>query len=212
MVSRMDDGVRKVVELVNELGLDENTVILFTSDNGPQGDRWQPLVDFFDGNGPLRGTKTTLYEGGIRVPLVVRWPGKVKPASVSDRVCASQHVLPTLAAFAGSTTPDGLDGISLLPELTGTPGKAHDHLYWEHYTGKGMIQAVRSGDWKLVQPAPGAPFELYDVSKDLAERSNVAADHPDVVKRLTKLAASSHTPPRQDQTDAIRVSVKDYVR
>ena len=212
MISRLDDGVGQVVELVRELGLDENTVILFTSDNGPQGDRWQPLVDFFDGNGPLRGTKTTLYEGGIRVPLVVRWPGKVKPASVSDRVSASQDVLPTLAAVARASVPDGLDGISLFPELTGTPGKTHEHLYWEHYTGKGMIQAVRSGDWKLVQPAPGAPFELYDLSKDLAEETNVAADHPDVVKRLSELAASSHTPPRQDQTDAIRVSVKDYVR
>ena len=212
MVSRLDDGVGRVAALVRELGLDENTLIVFTSDNGPQGDRWQPLVEFFDGNGPFRGTKTTLYEGGIRVPLIARWPGRIKPGTTSDRVCGNQDLFPTLADVAGATPPGDLDGRSLLPTLTGGESPAHDHLYWEHYTGKGMIQAVRRGDWKLVQGAPGGPFELYDLSKDVGETTDVAADHPEVVKTLSDLAARSHTEPRKDQTDVIRVSVKDYVR
>jgi arylsulfatase A-like enzyme len=192
MVSRMDDGVGKVVALVGELGLAENTLIVFVSDNGGQGDKWQPLVEFFEGNGPLRGTKGALYEGGIRVPLIARWPGRIKPGTTSDRLSGHQDLLPTFAEAAGAS--------------------AHDHLYWEHYTGKGMVQAVRAGDWKLVQSKPGQPFELYDLAKDLGETRDLAAEHPDVVKRLTELASKSHTPERRDLRVEKPVTIKDYVR
>ena len=212
MVSRLDDGVGQVVSLVRELGLDDNTLIVFTSDNGPQGDRWQPLADFFDGNGPLRGTKGTLYEGGIRVPLIARWPGKIKPGTTKDRVCGNQDLFPTFAEAAKASPPENIDGLSLVAALTGGNAPAHDHLYWEHYTPKGRVQAVRSGNWKLVQPRAGEPFELYDLAKDEGETRNVAAEHPDVVAQLMAVAARAHTPPREDRTPEPRVGVKDYVR
>jgi arylsulfatase A-like enzyme len=211
-VSRLDDGVGRVVALDDDLGLAGNTLILFTSDNGAQGDRWQPLVEFFEGNGPLRGTKSTLYEGGIRVPLIARWPGKIKPGAVSGRVCGNQDVLPTLAEVAGASPPDKIDGRSLMPALTGAQGLPHDHLYWEHYTGQGMIRAVRAGDWKLVQPKPGGAIELYNLANDIAESRDVAAEHPEIVKRLTVIAAAAHTPPRKDLDNMKRVGIADYVR
>jgi arylsulfatase A-like enzyme len=216
MVSRLDDGVGQVAALVRELGLDDNTLILFTSDNGPQGGQWSPLVEFFDGSGQFRGDKGTLYEGGIRVPLIARWKGKIKPGSVSDRVCASQDLLPTLADAAGGKAPQGLDGISFLPTLlTGKQENGHDFLYWEHYSGAkrpAFIQAVRTGNWKAVQPRPGADFELYDLSRDVGETQNVAAEHPHVIKRVREIAARAHTEPRADPPDPKPPTVKDYVR
>ena len=212
MVSRMDDGVGQVVSLVGELGLTDNTLIVFVSDNGGQGDRWQPLIDFFEGNGPLRGTKATLYEGGIRVPFIARWPGRIKPGTVSDQLSGHQDLLPTFAEAAGASPPPDLDGLSLLPALTGSEGPKHDHLYWEHYAGKRMVQAVRAGNWKLVQPKPGQSFELYDLANDIGESRDVAAEHPELVKRLTELASKAHTPERNDPRVEKQVTIKDYVR
>lgn len=217
MVSRLDDSVGKVAALVKELGLDENTLIIFASDNGPQPGTWKDVVKFFESAGPFRGAKTTLYEGGIRVPFVARFPGQIKPGIVqSEAILGFQDVLPTLAEIAGAKTPADIDGISFVASLRSKPAeKRHDFLYWEHYTGpKGarMIQAVRAGDWKLVQGKPDAPFELYNLATDIGESNDLSALHPDIVERLKSIASHAHTPPRQDSPNSKPVGVKDYVR
>jgi arylsulfatase A-like enzyme len=218
MVSRLDDGVGKVVALVKELGLDENTLILFASDNGPQATTWMPVVKFFDSAGPLRGTKDTLYEGGIRVPFVARWPGKVKAGTTCEQPFMFEDLLPTLAEIAGAKPVTAVDGISFLPTLlNGKQDRTHEFLYWEHYKGganeDAMTQAVRAGDWKIVQRKAGEPFELYDLAKDVAEKTNVAAEHPDVVARLKAIADREHAEPRNDPSGLDRaVGIKDFVR
>jgi arylsulfatase A-like enzyme len=215
MVKRLDDSVGKVVALVHELGLDDNTQIVFYYDNRPQAGHWKRIVDFFDSRGPFRGEKTTLYEGGIRVPLIARWPGNIKPGSTSDRICGAQDLMPTFAEVAGTTAPTARDGISLLPTLLmGSQERQHEFMYWEHYTdGKdgGMIRAVRAGDWKIVQRNAKGPFELYDLAHDVAESKNVAVKHPDVMERLTAIAKEQHTPARDDEP-ATPVKRADYVR
>jgi arylsulfatase A-like enzyme len=215
IVTRLDDGVGRVTDLLDELGLAENTLILFTSDNGPQAGAWADLVEFFDGNGPFRAEKGTLYEGGLRVPLIARWEGRIEPG-VSDRVCGFQDLLPTLAEAAGAELPANVDGISFLPTLLGEKGqKGHEFLYWEHFTGGNgdkFIRALRAGDWKIVQPKRDASFELYDLSADPGEMADVAAKHPDVVARLRGLADAAHTPARDDRPESRGPTVKDYVR
>jgi arylsulfatase A-like enzyme len=124
-------------------------------------------------------------------------------------------VLPTLAELSGASAPRGLDGMSFLPTLlTGSQPTVHEFMYWEHYVGTpaAMIQAVRAGDWKIVQRKPGEPFELHDLAKDLSEKTNLAAAHPDVVKHLADIAAEQHTTPRKDPGDSKRVGINDYVR
>ena len=217
MISRLDDGVGRVLALIRELGLDERTLVMFTSDNGAQGDTWRPLIDFFDGTAGLRANKGTLYEGGIRVPMVARWPRKIAANRVSDLQATFCDVLPTLAEVAGAAPPDGIDGVSLLPTLLGHEDqKRHEYLYWEHYLGTSgaapMIQAVRAGDWMLVRPKASAAWELYDLSADPAEKVDLASRRPDVVERLAAYAESAHQPPREHADDAPRTTYRDYVR
>jgi arylsulfatase A-like enzyme len=135
---------------------------------------------------------------------------------VSERVCGFQDILPTLAEAAGATTPERLDGLSFLPTLlTGKQEKGHESLYWEHYAGArqgAFVQAVRMGNWKAVQPKPGAAFELYDLSKDVGETRNLAGDHPEVVQRVRDIVAKAHTPPRDHPPDPKPPTIKDYVR
>jgi arylsulfatase A-like enzyme len=217
MVSRLDDGVGKVAALVKELGLDDNTIILFSSDNGPQAGAWKDVVKFFNSAGPFRGAKSSLYEGGIRVPLIARWPGQIKPGVVQkETVAGFQDVLPTLAEIADAYAPQDIDGISFLASLRSQPQvKRHEFMYWEHYTDAKparMIQAVRAADWKIVQGKPDAPFELYDLANDVAESRDVSAEHPDIVERLKAIASRAHTPPRNDPSNAKPVGVNDFVR
>ena len=200
MVSRLDRDVGRILDHLKQLGLAENTLVIFTSDNGPTGAGGAD-PDFFDGNGPLRGIKFTYYEGGIRAPMIAWWPGKVKAGTESDLISAHWDMLPTFAELAGAKAPSGIDGLSMLPTILGQPGKQqhHDYLYWEGYHGGGTI-AIRQGKWKALRlkvlKKPDAPMELYNLEEDLAETTNVAKQHPEVVARLRKLMDVSHTPNR----------------
>jgi arylsulfatase A-like enzyme len=190
MVSRYDGYIEDLLNLLKELGLDENTILFFASDNGApaRGGDW----DLFRANYPFRGLKGTPYEGGTRVPMIVRWPGRIKPGSVSDQVWAFWDFLPTTAEIAGVKAPSGIDGISMLPGLLGKPQQSHDFLYWETHQG-GFAQAVRMGDWKAVRFGLKEPLELYDLKNDVTEKNNVAAQHPDVVAKIEKYLETART-------------------
>ena len=187
MISRMDTDVGRLLDRLDEHGIAENTLVLFTSDNGPHREGGND-PDFNDSNGPLRGIKRDLYEGGIRVPLIVRWTGRVAAGSTSDHVSAFWDYFPTFAELAGAESPVWLDGISMLPTITGEGEQAqHEFLYWEFHEGRGSKQAVRIGNWKGVRMNPEAEVELYDLSTDIGEENDVAADHQDVVERIEGL-------------------------
>jgi arylsulfatase A len=191
MISHLDRGIGRVVDLLEERGIRENTLMLFTSDNGP--DRISlASADFFNANGPLRGYKGDLYEGGIRVPAIANWPGRIAPGRTVDRVWHFADILPTFAELAGAAdrVPAGIDGLSFLPVLFGEePAKRHEYLYWE--VGEGE-QALRKGDWKAVRPGADAPIELYDLSRDIEEAHDVAVEHPELVAELQALMQASH--------------------
>ncbi len=198
MMTLMDEGVGDLVSLIKELNIDDNTLVMLSSDNGPHKEGGHDPV-FFDSNGPLKGHKRDLYEGGIRAPLIARWPGRIKAGTTSDLISAHWDMLPTFCELAGVEAPAGLDGISMVPELTGTGTQdPHEFLYWEFYE-KGGKRAVRFGRFKAVQQnLTGVNqkdgVELFDLSKDIGEENNVAADHPDVVARALEYFASAHTP------------------
>jgi arylsulfatase A-like enzyme len=183
MVTRLDADVGRVVARLKELGLEGRTVLFFSSDNGPHK---AGGVDprFFRSAGPLRGIKGDLYEGGIRVPMIVRWPGRIRAGAVSGQVWAFWDFLPTAAELAGAEVPAGVDGVSVVPTLLGRGGqRQHDFLYWEFHE-VGFQQAARRGAWKAVRPRPGGPLELYDLDKDPGETDDVAARHPEVVNKM----------------------------
>lgn len=187
MITLLDDQVGEIVAKVEELGLADNTIIIFTSDNGPHLEGGaQP--DYFNSNGPLRGYKRDLYEGGIRVPFIASWPGHIQEGTTSDHISAFWDMLPTFTDLIGVKQPDGIDGISLLPTLTGEgQQEQHEYLYWEFHVWGGR-KAVRMGNWKGVQYGiskdPNAPVELYDLSKDIGETNNVADEHPEIVAKM----------------------------
>ncbi|HEV2392211.1 MAG TPA: arylsulfatase [Verrucomicrobiae bacterium] len=192
MITRLDRDVGRLVDKLKELKLDDQTIILFTSDNGPHKEGGVDPA-FFQSAGPLRGIKRDLYEGGIRVPLVVRWPGRIKPGRVSDQVWAFWDFLPTAAAIAGTRPPQNIDGISMLPALLGqTQTNQHAFLYWEFHE-RGFQQAARMGDWKAVRTQADAPLELYNLRTDLGEKKNVAAQHPEIVAKFEQYLKSAHT-------------------
>jgi len=194
MVTRMDRDVGRILEKLKEHGLDENTIVFFTSDNGPSTEGGSS-PEFFDSNGPLRGFKRDLYEGGIRAPMIVRWPGRIPAGQVSDHVWAMWDVLPTLAALAGVEPPAGIDGLSMVAAITGEGDQQnHEYLYWEFYE-RGSAQAVRSGNWKAVrQPMFTGEIELYDLASDPGEEHDVAAQHPEIVRRMRGIMEAAHTP------------------
>jgi arylsulfatase A-like enzyme len=194
MVSRLDRSVGEVLARLRRHGLDERTIVFFTSDNGPHREGGND-PDFADSNGPLRGTKRDLYEGGIRVPMIVRWPGRILAGRVSDHAGYFPDFLPTAAELAGVEPPKGLDGISFLPALLGQDDRQrrHEHLYWEFYE-RNSAQAVRMGDWKGVARPFGGEIELYDLRADLEEAKNVASAHPDVVARIREVMKKEHVP------------------
>lgn len=193
MISRMDADLGRLFAKIRELGLDEQTVIFFTSDNGPHSEGGND-PDFNDSNGPLRGIKRDLYEGGIRVPLIARWPGRIEAGGTSQHVSAFWDFVPTLAELAGAEAPSGLDGISMLPTLLSEgEQRNHEQLYWEFHEGKSSKQAVRRGQWKGVRLDPKGPLELYDLSADIGEANDVAAQHPDVVESIEAYLAGART-------------------
>lgn len=197
MVERTDRYVGEVMKKLEDLGLSENTIVIFTSDNGAHFEGGAD-PEFFDSNGPFRGLKRDLYEGGIRVPLIVKWPGKVKPGSKSDHASAFWDWLPTFAEIIGQKSPEEIDGISFLPALLGKGGQAtHDHLYWEFHELGGR-QAIRQGNWKLVKyqvkDASKTTVELFDLSSDPGESKNLAVENPQKVIELEQLIQESHRP------------------
>lgn len=199
MISFMDKQVGRLFALLEELGLDQNTVVFFTSDNGTTHLK-QVDYDFFNSVGPLRGLKGSLYEGGIRVPMVAWWPGKIEPGSVSDHIAAHYDVPATLADLAGVEPPAGDDGISFLDALLGREDaqRKHEYLFWD-FPGYGGQLAVRMGNWKGIktglQKNPGAPLELYDLEEDLGEEHNVVEQHPDAAHRVEEIMLEARTVP-----------------
>ncbi|RQP15244.1 MAG: arylsulfatase [Parapedobacter sp.] len=195
MVSRLDAYVGEVLDKLDELGLAENTMVIFSSDNGPHKEGGAD-PDFFNSGSGFRGYKRDLYEGGIRVPFIVRWPGQVTSGSRTDFQGAFWDIMPTLVAIAGLKQPNYTDGLSFLPALRGRNGEQsqHPYLYWEFHEGGGK-QAVRSGKWKAVRLAvqSGQPItELYDLESDPKESVDVAAKYPAIVSRLEAYMDRSH--------------------
>ena len=187
MVTRLDGDVGRIMALLKKLDLDRETIVFFTSDNGAA------FVDpVFNSTANLRGKKGNLYEGGIRVPMIARWPGRIEPDRTSDQVWAFWDFLPTAAELAGVKPPENIDGISMLPALLGKKQKSHEFLYWEISSG-GYQQAVRHGRFKAVRNRWAEPLELYDLSSDPSESRDVAAKHPEVVARIEKYLKTART-------------------
>lgn len=191
MITRMDRDIGRMVEILKQRKLDENTLVLFTSDNGPHKEGGHD-PDFFGSRGPLRGIKRDLYEGGIRVPAIARWPTRIKPGRVSDHPWAFWDIFPTFTELAGIDAPAGLDGISFVPELLGKPQKRHEFMYWEFHERR-FAQAVRMGDWKAVRYGLDGALELYNLKEDLGETHNIAANHPDIVARVEAYLKTART-------------------
>ena len=195
MVHRIDSYLGEIVSLIEELGITENTIIMFTSDNGPHLEGGAD-PDFFNSNGGLRGYKRDLFEGGIRVPFIVSWPGTIKEAGLSDHLSAFWDVLPTLAELSGFEY-EKTDGISFLPELLGKEQPAHEFLYWEFHE-RGGKQAILKDEWKAVRlnvgKDPNGSLELYNLENDPFEQQNVADRYPELVERFARMMEEKREP------------------
>jgi len=193
MVARLDRDVGRLIAQLEAQGLADNTLVIFTSDNGPHQEGGHD-GSFFDSNGPLRGFKRDLTEGGIRVPFIARWPGRIKPGTTSDHAGYFGDFFATAAELAGASLPAGLDSRSFLPALLGQTQSAPEYLYWEFYEN-GSGQAVRYGDWKAIRrPMLTGAVALYDLATDLGEERDVAATHPELVTRAKAFMDQSHVP------------------
>lgn len=193
MIERMDADVGRILALLADLQIDDRTLVIFTSDNGPHSGGGHSEV-FFDSNGPLRGTKSTLFEGGIRVPMIARWPGRVEPGSTSGHISAFWDFLPTACEIAGVEVPAGLDGISYLPTLLGREQQQHEYLFWrirKPPSARGIKHqtAVRAGRWKYLEWR--GREQLFDLSVDAGESHDVGRDYPEVLARLRNHAAQA---------------------
>ncbi|WP_438480460.1 arylsulfatase [Oleiharenicola lentus] len=195
MMLRLDRDVGSVLEKLKALGLEENTLVLFSSDNGAHIEDGKPQA-YFQGSGALRGVKRDVYEGGVRVPLIARWPGKIAAGGTTAHVSAFWDFAATALEVADVKSAElPLEGISYAPTLFGRSEhqREHEALYWEFLVGGKTRQAIRLGDWKGVRMAPTLPLELYDLSTDLGEQHDVAAAQADVVKRMTELLRTMRT-------------------
>ena len=195
MVNILDDQVGEIMDKVHELGIAENTLIIFTSDNGPHKEGGAD-PDYFDSNGPLKGYKRDLYEGGIRVPMMAYWPSKIQPGSTSNHPSAFWDFFPTAIEIAGVKKEfAGIDGISFLPTLVGKEQKSHPYLYWE-FLERGGRQAVLMNQWKGIRlnmaKNPDAPIELYRLTDDIGEENNLAQEYPQIVKKMDRLMKETH--------------------
>ncbi|MBM3312120.1 MAG: DUF4976 domain-containing protein, partial [Candidatus Aminicenantes bacterium] len=187
MITRLDSDVGRIIRELKDLGIEKKTVLLFSSDNGDENSYYE-YTDRFRATGPLKGKKRFLYEGGIRVPLIVSWPGTIMPSRVSDLPAAGWDIIATLADLAGVQAPRNTDGISLLPTLIGKNDRQaqREYLYWEYHFGK--QQAVRIGRYKGVRfGGTKEPIELYDLLTDIGEKTNIASSHPELVKKIDSI-------------------------
>ena len=199
MISYLDENIGKLIDQLKKLGIYDNTLIIFTSDNGPtyNGGTDSP---WFDSGGPFKSVygrgKGFVYEGGIRVPMIAEWPGQIKPGTETSHISAFYDVLPTLCDVAGADKPKDIDGISFLPVLLGEKQKKHEFLYWEYPEYGGQI-AVRMGKWKAVcrnmRKDNNFTFELYDLDKDIGETTDIASKHPDIIEKIKRIVEEQHT-------------------
>ena len=192
-ISRMDRDVGRIMDLLVELGIEKDTLVVFTSDNGPCPAGGQD-PQFFNSNGPLKGGKRSLYEGGIRVPTIAWWPGTIDPGTESDHPSAFWDMMPTFAEMAGAEAPAN-DGISILPTLQGRPAdqQKHDYLYWAFANHAKQIQAVRFGDWKAIRNKKGE-VQLYNLSEDIAEKNDLFGKRPEIVKQAEVYMQAAQKP------------------
>jgi arylsulfatase A-like enzyme len=203
MIALLDKDVGRVMQKLKDLGIAENTLLIFSSDNGANDE----FVESLQSTGGLRGYKRLLYEGGIRAPFIARWPGKIQPGSTSDLLTTFVDFMPTAADLAGVPIPSGMDGISILPTLLGqNQSKQHEALYFEIYETF-FQQSVRLGDWKGYRLGTKAPLELYDLKADPVEKNNLAAAHPDIVQKIEAIMVSEHIP--SPHYDALEQPQKD---
>jgi arylsulfatase A len=191
MITRMDRDIGTLADLVRARGADRNTLVMFVSDNGPHQEGGGDPV-FFKSSGPLRGIKRDLYEGGIRVPMIARWPGVIPEGRVSAHPWAHWDMLPTLGDIAGGKIPAAIDGVSMARALRGESQRAHEFLYWEFHE-RGFQQAVRMGSWKAIRLSKDAALELYDLSADPGEQHDVAAANPKIVARIEQYLKTART-------------------
>ena len=197
MVTRLDQHVGMILDKLEKKGIAENTLVIFTSDNGSYSEGGYHY-SMHNSNAPLRGGKRDLYEGGIRVPMLAWWPGKIEPSGVSDHISGFQDMMPTFAELAGSQPPPLIDGISMVPTLLGRADqKEHEYLYWEFHA-RGGRQAVRMGKWKAVRlnvrENRNNPVELYDLDEDIAEQHDLADQHPEIVEKIDRIMHEAHVP------------------
>jgi arylsulfatase A len=211
MIDYLDMQVGEIVAKLKELGVYENTLIIFTSDNGPHMEGGAD-PDYFDSNGPLKGYKRDLYEGGIRVPMIAVWNGKIVAGSETDHISAFWDVFPTVAEISGANVPEDIDGISFLPTLLGNEEaqKEHEYMYWEFHE-RGGRQAVRKGNWKLVRYNVLDPkkttTELYNLKNDLGEENNVAEQNPEIVDELSEIMKNART-----ESEVFTFNAKGYLQ
>jgi len=196
MMTRLDRDIGRVIDLLELMGIAENTLVMITSDNGPHKEGGH-MPDFFNSNGKLKGYKRDLYEGGVRTPLIAWWPGTIKRGT-TRHISAHWDVLPTLCELSGTKVPHKIDGISFAPTLLGNKREQqeHDYLYWEFHE-RGKKQAIRMGKWKAIRldlaKNPNGPIELYDLNKDIGEEKNIAEKHPDIIEKIKPLFESART-------------------
>ena len=204
MMENLDNQIGGILESLKELGIDDNTIVLFSSDNGAHKEGGHK-PEFWDSNGPYKGIKRDLYEGGIHTPFLARWPGKIKAGTDSTHLSAHWDILATMAELTGQAVPKQSSGISMVPTLLGKKAeqKSHQHLYFEFIQGRSKTytaRALRMGNWKAVQRSEKNrgqkffPIELYDLSKDIGEQDNLAKKHPEQVRKMEKLMDEAHTP------------------
>ena len=213
MVSRLDRDVGRILALLQELGLDRDTVVIFNSDNGAQTGHDVNEV-FFEASGPLRGFKGSMYEGGLRIPQIVRWPGKIEAGAVTDHVTYFPDMMPTLAELAEAGGLPPTDGISFAPELLGGEQKEHEWLYWELIGGAEreiVRRGARKGRWKFVQNDMSKPVRLFDLQADLGETTDLARRRRALVEEFESWFQANRTEPRK-QPARSAVSYRDYVR
>lgn len=198
MITYMDKQVGRVLDALRRYGLEDNTIVMFSSDNGPTFNGGVQ-AEFFNSAGPFRGLKMDLYEGGIREPFIARWPGRIPAGKVTDLVCAQYDMMATLAELIDAKAPAN-DGVSMLPTMLGKDGlqQRHEYLYFE-YPEKGGQVAIRMGDWKgvrtRVRSNAHAPWQLYNLKTDIAEQHDLASEHPDIIRRLAVIAEKEHRCP-----------------
>lgn len=194
MVNMIDSDVGKILEKIKSLGLDSNTIIFFTSDNGPNTSTSHD-PEFFDSNGIYKGYKRDMYEGGLRIPMIARWPGKIKAGSTSDQVWAFWDFLPTAAEIAGLPFENNTDGLSVLPTLLGEKQQLHEYLYWDYgHTRDEFFQAARWKDWKGIRNNGTGKIEIYNLNDDPGEDHNLAETRLDLVSRLKEILAAAYRP------------------